>query len=402
MDRVAAFEEDLTESFQDLRRALVQILGAVGANCAASGDMARQFGLSRNLTWKLAKVLGSSDLYSALAHLPGDEGIEILVKAFRNAGAPGDLLKNLENAREQFARVIEVHSGDRATLDLILDSMGGSGPGAAERLEQSRKHAFRGNSGIWGVQTRVRSTTVFAAPSRGDASMIDTALVGGVVDFRRLRPGVQWPLFRPRFYHDDGTPIPLAANEEAIDPAHEHSGGPKLIGEYCSENLPEIQVQPRRRGCVYVLGDGPVGKTGTFTCFFGTISRGSASRRRTGRDQYADLFSQVTMPAELLQFDLIVHQDLEFLMSARALMVGSAESDEPGLEALSLPLEESPVEISGRPPLLASPHIPRYDELVDTVFARAGWNQREFRALRFIMKFPPMHATAVLRAELPG
>jgi hypothetical protein len=401
MQHAPAFEEDLTESFQELRRSLLQILEAIGANPAATGEMSRRLGLNRNLTWKLAKLLGTSDLYTALTHLPGEEGIEILSSAFTRAGAPTGLMHEFAKAREQFARVIQVHSGDRATFDLILDSMGGTGPGAAERLEQSRKLAFRGNSGIWGVQTRVRSTTIFAAPSPGNSEMLDTAVVGGVVDFRRLRPGVRWPLFRPRMYHDDGTPIPLAANEEAIDPAHETSGGPKLLGEFCSENLPKIVVRRRRRGVVYELGEGPVGNTGTFTCFFGTISRSSAPRRRTEQDRHADMFSQVAMPAEMLQFDLIAHQDLDFLMSAKAMLVGSAEGDEPGLEALAIPLEDGPLELAGRPPVLLSPQIPRYAEMVASVFAKAGWNEREFRAIRLIVKYPPMHSSAVLRAELP-
>ncbi len=393
------FEEDLTTAFQEVRRSLAEMLSAGGADPASPGDVARRLGLNRNLTWKLAKVLGEVDIYTALQHLPGDEGIEILTGAMERVGVGPPQIKVFSSAIAKFEEVVRVHAGDRNTLELILDSMGGAG--SASRLEQSRKLAFRGNSGLWGLQARVRSTTTVVAPNPDDPSMIDLAIAGGVVDFRRLRPGIRWQLFRPRQYHDDGTPFELGAREVPIDPSSTDPSSPMLIRAFCSPNMPEIRAVRSRLGWDYEMGDGPVGNLGAFTCFFGRIVRRATVSHYTEQDPFLDLLSHVTMPVETMMFDVLVHQDLPFLMNPTVMLLASTDGVGPGNSDQSIPLEARPVELSGRPPLLDTPLIARYPELVATIFERGGWNIKQFRVLRLMIKYPPMHSVAVMRTELP-
>lgn len=399
MAATITFEADLTTSFQEFRRSLAEMLAAGGADAGSPGDVARRLGLNLNLTWKLAKVLGEGDIYTALQHLPGDEGIEILTGAMQRVGVSADKIGAFRAALARFDDVVRLHAGDRNTLELILDSMGGAGSG--ERLEQSRKMAFRGNSGLWGLQARVRSTTTVIAPSKDDPSMIDLSIVGGVVDFRRLRPGIRWPLFRPRQYHDDGTPIVLGPKEEPVDPTSADPSQPMLIKAFCSHNMPQVRAVRSRLGWDYEMGDGPVGNLGAFTCFFGRIVRKAVVSHWTEQDPFLDLLSHVTMPVETMIFDVLVHQDMAFLMSPQVMLLASTDGVGPGNADQSIPLEARAVELSGRPPLLGTPLIPRYDDLVATVFARGGWNLREFRALRLTIKYPPMHSVAVMRNLLP-
>ncbi len=398
--RQQTFEEDLVEAFEALRVNLRRLLAAAGVQDIGSGDVARRLGLNRNLTWKLAKVLGSDDIYTSVQHLPGEEGMEILAKALANAGAPRDLVDGFTRARQRLDRVVEVHTGDRATFDLIIDGFAGAGSG--DRLEQSRKLAFRGNSGLWGMQAKVRSTTTIVAPNRDDPTMFDFCIVGGVVDFRRLRPSTRWPLFRPRQYHDDGSPIDLGPREEPVDPASASPESPMLIREFCSANTPDIRAVRSRLGWDYEMGDGPVGNLGAFTCFFGRIVRKATTIHRTDQDPFLDLLSNVTMPVETMLFDVLVHQDLPFLMSPKVMLLATMDGGGPGHEDQSIPLEARPLELMGRPPILSTQLIPRYDELTAFLFARGGWNPREFRALRLAIKYQPMHSVAVMRTELPA
>ncbi len=401
MAATLTFEEDLTTAFQGVKRSLSEMLRASGANVYSPGECARRLGLNRNLTWKIAKVLSEANIYTALQHLPGDEGLEIVVTSMRRAAVPLPLIDAFNESIARFEEVVRVHAGDRITLDLILDSMGGQG--SAERLEQSRKLAFRGNSGLWGLQTRVRSTTTLVAPNHDDPSMMDLCIVGGVIDFRRLRPGITWPLFRPRQYQDDGSPIDLGPKEEPVDLSTLDPSTPMLIRDFCSPNMPEIRAVRSRLGWDYEMGDGPVGNLGAFTCFFGRIVRKADSRFRAPGNRYFDLLSHVTMPAETMVFDVLIHQDLPFLMNPKVMLVASTDGSSPGDFdwGRTIPLEERPVELTGRPPLLGTSLIPRYDELASMLFTRMGREAREFRALRLTIKYPPMHAVTVLRNELP-
>lgn len=394
-----SFEEDLTAAFQSLRGSLERLVGSTGVDAREPQELARRLGVNRNLTWKISKVLGIPDLYQALQHLPGDEGLEIFVKAARAAGASDALAENVRAAQRAFARVVEIHAGDRGTLDLMLESM--SGAASTERLENSRKLAFRGNSAVWGIQARVRFTTSFLAPNAEDPSMLDSALVGGITDLRRLRAGVRWPLFRPRWYNDDGSPRANSPREEAIDPALAHSDGPKLITDFCTPTIPSIRLVKNQMGWVYELDEAPIGNAGAVTCCFGTFSRRAVPRYRTDSDRFGELGTHVYMPFESLQFDLIVHRDLAYMLKAEARVRAQLEGQDPGPNHLELPVVEGITELTGQPPVLASPKIPRYEELMQRVFDRVGWDRRHFRGIRLTIAYPTMHSMTVLRFPLP-
>lgn len=399
MQQHSSFEHDLAGSFQELRRTLRHLIEAAGMDLRAPGRAVRDFGLNRNLLWQLAKVLGEDDIYIALQRLPGDKGFEIVALAMERAGVDPERLGAFRAALAKFEEVVHEHAGDFGTLELILDSMGGAGSGA--RLEQSRRLAFRGNSGLWGLQARVRSTTTFVAPNHDAPSMLDIAIVGGVVDFRRLRPGIRWPLFRPRQFHDDGTPINLGPREEPLDPDGAGPESPMLVREFCSPNLPEIRAIKTRLGWDYEMGDGPVGNRGAFTCFFGRIVRQATARWRSEQDPVLDLLSHVSMPVETMLFDVLVHRELESLMSPMVLLLAATDGGGPGAADQSIPLEARPIELLGRPPTLGTALIPKYEALTALVFRRGGWDPLDFRAFRLTVKYPPMHAVTVLRSELP-
>lgn len=395
------FEESLTDVFAALVNALQDVIGSTGVGADVPQELARRLGINRNLTWKISKLVCTPDPYEALQHLPGDEGLEILLAAAGRQGVSGERLAAVREARRALDRVVEVHAGDQSTLDLMLDGMSGS---AGARLEQSRRLAFRGNSGIWGVQARTRVTMIVLAPSREDPALLDSARVAGFIDLRRLRPGVRWPIFGLRRFHDDGTPIAVdQGRETGVDPAYDTSAGPKLIGDLCTGAMTEVKLVRDRLGWVYELGEGPVGNTGLCTCFFGTIDRGGVPRYRSDSDRVGELYSEVNIPTESLQFDLFLHRGLEYAAGGvRSLCRGTSQGLHANAPAVEIPLGERAVELLGRPPAVHSPIMPRYEELVNRTFARGGWDRRDFVGYRLTVGFPPMFSSVIMRFDLPS
>lgn len=393
------FEEHLTSAFQNLRRSLEEAITGVGVAPSEPQDVARKLGVNRNLTWKVSKVVCSPDLYHALQHLPGGEGIDIFLSAVEKAGGSSQSVLQVRTAQLEFDRVIELHTGDRATLDLILDSMGGAG--STERLEQSRKMAFRGNSGVWGAQARVRTTTAIIAPNPEKPDMLDSGLIGGIFDFRRLRPNIRWPMFRPRWYHEDGTPWAHAPNAEAFDPAFASTSGPKLLGDFCTRDATAIVHSDDGRGGAYVLENGPIGNIGATTCVFGTHSRQVFPRYQSPEDVHGDFTTQVLMPVETLIFDAIVHKSIEY-REPEVIVRGHLDNPDNGIKGMSIPIGERVRELPGLPPVIATSLVPRYQEIVDYAFARRGWERRDFRVWRLTLAYPPMHSTVMLRFNLPA
>ena len=95
-------------------------------------------------------------------------------------------------------RMVSRHVGDRPTLELVRDSLPDR---SHDRLIVSRKLAFRGNSGIWGVQARTRLNAAFVAPSHDDPEMLDAANVGGRV---QLLLRIENPAHRIEWAADPG------------------------------------------------------------------------------------------------------------------------------------------------------------------------------------------------------
>src|SRR5712675_2354155 len=110
---VISFQEDLTAAFQEVRTALAELLATAGADQGSLNDVSRRLGLNRSLAWKIGRVLGEDDIYTAIQHLPGEEGIEILSAAMERVGAGSQSLNALRSAMARFDQVVRIHAGDR-------------------------------------------------------------------------------------------------------------------------------------------------------------------------------------------------------------------------------------------------------------------------------------------------
>ncbi|MBZ0170853.1 MAG: hypothetical protein K8E66_00585, partial [Phycisphaerales bacterium] len=144
---------------------------------------------------------------------------------------------------------------------------------------------------------------------------------------------------------------------------------------------------------------------GAFDCFYGDMIRAGASRYQTADDVSGEFGATITVPSEQLVFDLIYHQDLEFVARAETLVYSysflhgnrEGEWDESSL----LPINQPATPLAGSPPAVATPLVPRYAEMVQRVTRRFGAPASAFRGLRFELKYPPLGSTAVLRFNLP-
>jgi hypothetical protein len=273
--------------------------------------------------------------------------------------------------------------------------------GSPTQLENSRELAYRGNSGIWGVQARARLTTGVIAPSRTEPDKLDLALIGGFLGFRRLRPDVRWTLFRFKGYNDDGSP--RGGEFERIDPS-DPEDAPRLMRRFCSVTMPRVEVVQSGVQTEYVLPGGPVGNLGAFDCYFGEIVRG-APMYRSEKDRFGEFSTGVRLPIETLVFDLIVHQDVPMPHAPRLIVQGFANTSPDGPDAskhmAELPIAEPILELAGSPPVVTTPLVPRYSDVMSTVYSRLGRPPHEFRGVRLMMKYPPMSSQVVLRWELP-
>jgi hypothetical protein len=396
------FADDAKGVFQEVRTSLGAFIESVGADPSQPQEMARRFGLDKTLTWKVARILGGDDTLAAAAHMPGRAGLLTFVEALERAGAPPERSASVRAAMDRFERLVNTHSGDRGTLEIMLGGVSDSL--ARKRNESFRKLAFQGNSAIWGVQARTQVSLHFVAPS-ASPELLDLAVVCGLVDFRRLRPDTPWALASRMQITDDGTPD-FRHSVVPIDPEL----GPRdmpLLRQFCSQPLADIRQVPAGADRVrYEFAEGPVGNTAAASCFLGWSVRGNVSRYRTELDQYGEHIVNLNTPVESLVHDLYIHRSLAFAIPPRVFvysqMPGGPVYPRDGRDKGLLALTEEMIDLGAGPPDCTISSVPRCTQLVESAVKSLGHPLNDFHGFRYRLRYPPNPALVLFRYELPS
>jgi hypothetical protein len=395
------FEQECRAAFDGLRGALIELYASVEADPASPQVAARRFRVNKTLTWNISRVVGSTDPFATLPHVPGGSAIKSLLQAFQRAGASSQTIERVRTAAEALDRIIEAHIGDRATLELVVDGMG---RGRNDHLELSRKLAFRGNSGLWGVQAKTRLMSVFMSPNSDDPDRLDIAIVRGFIGFRRLRSNARWPIFQVRGWGEDGEPM-TAPRWQALESAGDESNGLPLLRRFSTIGPSALEEVRAADGMDYMLAPGPIGNAGAVDCYVADYARSAAGKYRTERDTTGEFGATISAPTERLIFDLLAHESLDFVFTPQVRAFGGVfhdRSEDPDpAGSLPIPIHNNVAPMPGQPPVVATPAVQKYPEIVDFVHQRLGSNPQEFRGCRFDLSYPPLGSTVLLRFTLP-
>jgi hypothetical protein len=394
------FIEDAKGVLQEVRTSIYALVDAVGADASQPQEMARRFALDKTLTWKIARIVGAEDTLAAAAHIPGRAGLRTFIEALERAGAPPERAESVREAMTRFEELIERHSGDRDTFEIMLGGV--SDQMARKQGEAFRKMAYLGNSAIWGVQARAHFSMHLMSPSARAADLLDYAVVCGLIDFRRLRSDVPWTVAAQMSYTDEGKArdsLPIVPMDPTIHPSQ-----PPLLREFCSKPTPDVRaVQAANNTTRFEFAEGPVGNTASATCAVGWLMPGTASRYRTPEDRFGEATCTVNTPVETLYHDVYLHKDLGFTARPTLLvysrMPGGPTYPHDGPHG-QLPVTEEITDL-GSPPDTMVPGIPRFGHMVSYATERLGWPMRDFRGYRFRLRYPPVPSLVLFRFELP-
>ncbi|MCA9280699.1 MAG: hypothetical protein H6812_13585 [Phycisphaeraceae bacterium] len=394
-----SFEAACQDAVGSLRAALVALFDSIGVDPSVPQDVARRYHLNKTLTWNISRLLQAPDSIAAVPHVPGTQALEKMLKATSDDGASAEAVKRVRAASRAFDEIVEVHVGDRTTLDLVLDGMANGSGG--DGLELSRKLAYRGNSGLYGVQAKARVMAWTIAPNAEDSSLLDLAMISGYAGFRRLRNNVRWPIIKVRSWATSDQPItrPLW---------HPLEGDPNspmaLMPSFSSIDEREIDLVTTEEGLDCHLLPGRIGNVGAFDCIRGEMMMAAANRYKDDEDSTGEVGASITTPSEVLLFDLIVHRDLENAMEPEAMIfsriVASGVKTPERDDESALPIRLRLIDLPGTPPAMATPLVPRYSEITGLMADRLGRRPEEFRAKRLLLDYPPLNSNVILRFPL--
>ena len=397
-----AFQAHLSEAFQRLRAALTEALVSIGADPGRARELGRLLGVNKNLAWRVSKIVTAVDAVDAVPHVPGASAFATLQAALAKAGVPAAKRQAVQDAVKAYDTMMVVHSGDRAALDQLTAGMTRA-PGAAERLVQSRRQAFMGLGSTWGVQAQTQFLTILLAPSSDDPTMSDLVDITGLVGLRRLRDDARWTLFRRQRTMDDGSDL-APFHSEPLQPGARSDGLP-FLDAFSSPNVPALDTVQVGKQTRWVLPAGPVGRTAAVDCLFGEIHRAALPRFQSENNVVERLGLALVTPVERIQVDLVVSDELPFAHDLEAVLYSQLDGGGQSLADENanprLPLLEEVHELGRGLGTMASPHVPRYTELLQLAFERTGWDDQTFRGYRLTMRYPPIPTVMALAFELP-
>ena len=403
ISEIAPFEDEAGQVLGRFRSAFADIIAALPGEITRPQELTRALGIDKKLGWKIANVVQSPDPFEIAQHVPGRSGLQIFLNAAKKKKISQEYINAAQDAILEYERLIDIHAGDRATLEMMLLSHAKQG---RERVDSEyRRAAFRSNSYIWGIQARTQFRAYFLNPS-SNSDLLDLVSVRGFVGLRRIRAGVPWVIHRAKIVDDDGVQRRSIRTEPLVPPIDDETHGVPLLPEFCTKPLPKMRRVTVRPGFIdHEIIEGQVGNTASATCVMAESVRESIPHYREQHNRCMELVTRVNTPCEHLIFDQIVRADV-FGDALPTLAVYSELTGETPQKFLAggrsrLPVYEKVAPLGRASASLHAAEIPRYSDITRFVFDRMGWDARQFNVFRVHMEFPPIPTAIVVSIELP-
>lgn len=397
----ARFETHVQQAVGSVRSAFGAIAASLPGSPSRAHELQRALDIDKKLAWKIASVVNDADPFAAAKQLPGPAGVDIFLEAARARQVPAELIDQARGALRDFDGLIEVHAGDRVTLEMM---MGGFATRSRDKIDTGhRRAAFRAQSYLWGVQAKTHLRAGFIAPAASDPTRLDIVSIRGFVGFRRIRPNVTWVIARTKLSDNDGE-VRGSQSRLPLDPSRGAADVP-LVTDFCSERLPEFRRLDGGGGyCEDEVVEGPVGDTAAMTLLTGEIFRAGAVRYRNEHNTFGRIGAHVFTPCEALVLDLVVHSEAFGPIQpgfAIYSALGSASLFPAGRHRVLEPAHET-AEYLGRGPLVMhTADVPDYVRLSQYVFNRMEWDGEAFDVFRVRVAYPLMPTSNILSHAMP-
>lgn len=368
--------------------AVSDLLSGAGLGGARPTEVGRILGVDKTLAWKMSRFSESTDLIKAVKHIPGTNGIEILLKAAQDIGVPPDRISAVRDADRAFRDFVRQRAGDRRSFEAML-----AAGGHDERIElEERKAYYQSGSAIWGVRAKMQMLTLCLRPSATVPDRIDVLQLSGFLDFERLRADVPW-IIRRLWTSDSEASSDTSFQRSPLCPEAATGNALPLVPEFCTQPLPEIHQFTGENGVIYdEIAPGAVGKHGSLTCITGELYTAALPLHRNPDNTFGRYELVLRTPVESVLFDIYLHQDLSHFGDFDASVFGLLE-DRPGVgvgKSHDRPIMDpySAMRL-GEPPIIQSSRFGEHARLVRYALDRAGWGTPDsFRGYRSELEYP--------------
>lgn len=392
-------ETRISEHGRELLDALGDVIGSLPAGLGGPQGLARSLNLDKVLVSRLLKATRSRDPVAMAYHVPGPEPVRRFLRAARRKEVDPALISRAESAVEDFKVFVREEIGDRSALDAVISAWL---PEAREEFESRRKQsAFRAISQLKGTSADVNLGTVLLHPS-SDGANIDVVWVVGLLGLRCLRPGARTKLTTRRVAPHARDRRPLTLSGESVESLES-----LRIDEFCGAPPAPVEVRSVEESVHYIFTADGVGARAASDLLMAEVNLAEMPRTiPPGSRRKGYVFAEVATPSKLLNFDVLVHEEVypgsspELFIYDTALE-GYADVNDPVRDLDRMELTES-VQLLGKGTReLRIPEFPKNVELVRHVYSQMGWDEGEFRNYRCRIEHPLYGSQVVVAFDPP-
>ncbi len=394
-----ALEARITLVGKNILASIGRVIESVPRGKPGPQALADQLGLDKVLASRVLKATRSRDPITAAHRMPGPDPLRRLVRAAESQGVDANIIADAHRAIDAFEHLIREGVGDRSTLDAIVSAWV---PEARREFELRRKQAaFKAMSQLKGVQCEAIVATVILWPA-ADGARMDVVWINGLVGMHRVRPGAPVKVSTRKLSGGAESRLPVSLDGVSVENA---SG--LVLPEFSSEPLPRMRAHSAGNAVHYTLADEGFGPASAADLFFAEVNRAELPRSvpaGSGRKRY--FFAEASMPARVLQFDVLVHESLDtsrpWLRIYDTCFEGVANINDAARDADVLDMVESIEALGAGVSRFRSSDSPGYSELLRHTCTRLGYEGSLLRGYRCRVEFPVYGSQITMVFEPPS
>ncbi len=385
-----------------VRAALEDLVLGLAGPTPRPGDLIARTGLDKTIAGRIIQTIRTPDPLNALLKSPAPNGLGIFLRAAQSAGARPDAIASGDEAIAAFERLLSRFPQGRAGLEAAIS---GWIPETREQGERAaRQAAFKAMSFLLGYQSDVMLGCTVLLPS-ANPSGVDVVYLSGRFGLRRLREGEPLSLFGIRYYpiSGEGNSDP---NPRTLD-GHSIEETSCLLEEFCEPRVPRLDVVKTKDQRLFVLPADEPELNEPISIVLGHRTASTWQRYSTPDrpEEWQSILSRG--PTRVFINDCFIHRDIypgvEPVVTTHMVGMTMLPARERGpsfkLDEVHLSLDAGWVRNDLRD--IGTGEIPRYPEIVRTVFDRIGFDLRDFRTHRVRMNYPVAQIAATRWFKLP-
>lgn len=368
----------------NLKKAVSGILTALPCDLQQPRDVYRTLDIDRMIGWNIYKLHEVDDCFLSVRHIPRKAAFKGFLRAARAKGVSKELLKDAEVHFNEFEELVELHAGDRPSMEMML--LAYSEEGMEQASIDHRKLAFTGNRFLYGLEAKTRLTITLFEPN-GKPDSWKLTLLKGSFGLRRNRPNIPWFYVRPRLFNE--------FSEEAQSPESQplvetENGDLPYYSQFCNCSLPGLKSRSKFVDSVEEIFPRQTGNAGLMDLVFAEV----LELNNFNLDEDGSTSAKVITPCHSAATDIIIPSSEvgEGRFSPGIVSSILEESDSYNVNVIDIARSILPVtptlEIRPTVEMAILDGVPNYAEIIQDVFKRRDLNPLNYTTIRNHVHFP--------------